>query len=80
VANDRPGAPEQAQDGPETPETAPETVSTHQVAAMARILGLNPDSVVSIHAEQTHVDVVLYQPPAAAQHPALRELRYLVAR
>lgn len=60
------------------PELAPETVSRHQVAAMSRILGLNPDNTVALTVQLGHVDVTLYDPPADARHPLLRTVRYMV--
>lgn len=68
---------------PKCAPAPPETVSAHQVAAMARILGLNPDNVVAVHAEQTRVDVVLFDPPppgSPASHPLLRQVTYRVER
>lgn len=47
---------------------------------MARILGLNPDDVVSIHAEATHVDVALFVLPENGRGRLLTRRHYTVER
>lgn len=69
---------DRAESTPEPVREAPEGCSRHQVEAMARIMGLNPDNVVRLEADHTGVLVTTYVPPVDGRGRLLERTRYRV--